>query len=292
VEPVIYYVLLVTRDGHAIFRRQYWPVEISGAILEEVLATLTQLQNEISPSVDVAIHVHGMKFLYADVGPHLLLLFVADPSDGDEPIRESLMKSRAVLLKDYSREIDAYIAKPDSSSQGFDKFRQDLDSIAVTPLKICLLGEGGVGKSTIIRLLTTVSIPGDYFPTTLTHPEELQGVRFGPHDLRIWDFAGQEKFRSLWPYYLRNADVVLLVTDSTLRNVLVTRSILEIVRRDAPSAIAWAIANKQDLPGALAPALAQRVLGVQTYGLVAIDPRYREVLYKILLGAVAEATPD
>jgi hypothetical protein len=64
------------------------------------------------------------------------------------------------------------------------------------------------------------------------------------------------------------------------------------VRKESPSAIVWAIANKQDLPGALAPSLVQRVLGVQTYGLVAIDPRYREVLYKILLGAVAEATTD
>ena len=82
------------------------------------------------------------------------------------------------------------------------------------------------------------------------------------------------------------------MTDSTLKNVLATRDILEVVRKNASSAIVWAIANKQDLPGALSAKLVQRILGVQTYGLVAIDPRYREVLFKVLVGAVAEATSD
>ena len=289
---MIHNVLLITRDGRRAFHRQYWSVEITSDILQEFVNTLNQLQREIGPSVDIPIHVQGMKFLYVDAGPHLLLVFGADAGDDDPPIRERLTKARALLFKNYSREIDTYIAKPEPGFQGFEKFRQDLDSIVVTMLKICLLGQGGVGKSTMLKLLTSPSIPGVYVPTVAVDIEKLQGVRFGPYELTVWDFAGQDKFRSLWRYYLRNADAVLLVTDSTLKNVLETRDILEIVRKESPSAIVWAIANKQDLPGALAPTLVQRILGVQTYGLVAIDPRYREVLYKILLGAVAEATTD
>jgi small GTP-binding protein len=290
---MIHNVLLITRDGRRVFHRQYWPVEVTGDNLHEFVATLNQLQHQIGPAVDIPIHVRGMKFLYTEVGPHLLLVFGADPGDDDAPIRECFTKARDILLKYYSAEIDAYLAKPRPDFQGFNKFRQDLDRIVVTMLKICFLGQGGVGKSSMLKLLTSPSIPGVYEPTvTVDIAPSLPGVRFGPYELAVWDFAGQDRFRSLWPYYLRNADAVLLVTDSTLKNTLETRDILQTVRKESPSAIVWAIANKQDLPGALAPALVQRILGVQTYGLVAIDPRYREVLYKILLGAVAEATTD
>jgi len=288
---MIHNVLILTRDGRKAFHRQYWSVDVTNEIIQEFLTTLGEMQREIGDSVDLPIHVRGIKFLYTDLGIQLLLVFCCDPNDKDEMVREKLLKTRTLLLEKYKHEIDAYLANPDAR-QTFDGFRSELDSVVVTMLKICLLGQGGVGKSTMLKLLTSSSIPGVYIPTVAVDIEKLQGVRFGPYELVVWDFAGQEKFRSLWRYYLRNADAVLLVTDSTLKNVLDTRDILEVVRRESPSAIVWAIANKQDLPGALAPKLVQRILGVQTYGLVAIDPRYRETLYKILLGAVAEATTD
>ena len=287
---MIHNVFILTRDGRKAFHRQYWAVDITNEVIQEFLTTLGEMQREIGNSVDIPIHVRGIKFLYTDLGVQLLLVFCCDPNDNDEAVREKLIKTRSLLLEKYKHEIDAYLANP--TAQAFDGFRSELDNVVVTMLKICLLGQGGVGKSTMLKLLTSSSIPGVYIPTVAVDIEKLQGVRFGPYELVVWDFAGQEKFRSLWRYYLRNADAVLLVTDSTLKNVLDTRDILEVVRRESPSAIVWAIANKQDLPGALAPKLIQRILGVQTYGLVAIDPRYRETLYKILLGAVAEATTD
>jgi small GTP-binding protein len=289
---MIYAVLIITRDGRRAFYRQYWSVEITGENLREFLNTYTQLSKEIGDQVDIPIHVAGLKFLYKAVGTNLVLIFVSDQADDDDPIRERLDKTQTLLLDKFGNEIDAYIQTPQPPEKSFQGFGNELDAVVVTMLKICLLGQGGVGKSTMLKLLTTASIPGTYNPTIAVDIEKLQGVRFGPYEITVWDFAGQDRFRSLWNYYLRNADIVLLVTDSTLKNVLETRDILEMVRKNAPSAIVWAIANKQDLPGALNAKLVQRILGVRAYSLVAIDPRFREVLYKILLGAAAEATTD
>ncbi len=289
---MIHNVFIMTRDGRIAFHRQYWSVDISAEDRQEFLATYKHFEKELGSSVDLPIHVKNTKFLYADAGTHLLLVFAVDISDEDEKVKDTLKKTRELLIEQFGNEIDSYIQSPVPQGQAFQGFAKELDNVIVTMLKICLLGQGGVGKSTMLKLLTADSIPGEYYPTIAVDIETLQGVRFGPYELAVWDFAGQDRFRSLWNYYLRNADAVLLVTDSTLKNVLETRDILEIVRKNAPSSIAWAIANKQDLPGALAPKLVQRILGVQAYGLVAIDPRYREVLYKIILGAVAEATTD
>ncbi|MFW9831869.1 MAG: ADP-ribosylation factor-like protein [Candidatus Thorarchaeota archaeon] len=289
---MIHNVFLMTREGRIAFHRQYWSVDISAEERQEFLATYKHFESELGSQVDLPIHVKNIKFLYTDVGTHFLLVFAVDISDEDVKIKESLKKTRDLLIKKYGNEIDSYIQKPVPAGQAFEGLAKELDNVIVTMLKICLLGQGGVGKSTMLKLLTADSIPGDYYPTIAVDIETLQGVRFGPYELAVWDFAGQDRFRSLWNYYLRNADAVLLITDSTLKNVLETRDILEIIRKNAPSSIVWAIGNKQDLPGALAPKLVQRILGVQAYGLVAIDPRYREVLYKIILGAVAEATTD
>ncbi len=287
---MIHNVFILTLTGQRVFHRQYWSIDITNEVIQEFLITLTALQTEIGPNVELPIHVSQTKFLYSAIGDKLLLTFAVDTSDDEASIRELINRTQQLLLGKFRHEVESYLSNPRPSA--FEGFASELDDVIVTMLKICLLGQGGVGKSTMLKLLTGATIDGIYVPTVAVDVEKLQGVRFGPYELVVWDFAGQERFRSLWGYYLRNADAVLLVTDSTLKNVLATRDILEMVRKNASSAIVWAIANKQDLPGALSAKLVQRILGVQTYGLVAIDPRYREVLFKVLVGAVAEATGD
>ena len=287
---MIHNVFILTLKGQRAFHRQYWSIDITNEVIQEFLITLTALQTEIGPSVDLPIHVSQTKFLYSAIGDQLLLTFAVDSGDDETSIRELLNRTQQLLLGKYRNEVESYLSSP--YQKAFEGFASELDDVIVTMLKICLLGQGGVGKSTMLKLLTGAAISGVYVPTVAVDVEKLQGVRFGPYELVVWDFAGQERFRSLWGYYLRNADAVLLVSDSTLRNVLATRDILEMVRKNASSAIVWAIANKQDLPGPLSAKLVQRILCIQTYGLVAIDPRYRDVLFKVLVGAVAEATGD
>ena len=91
---MIHNVLIIMRDGRRAFQRQYWSVEITSEIIQEFLATYGQLSGEIGPDVDIPIHVRGMKFLYADAGTNLLLVFGVDTSDDDDSIRERLNKAR------------------------------------------------------------------------------------------------------------------------------------------------------------------------------------------------------
>jgi Ras-related protein Rab-21 len=82
--------------------------------------------------------------------------------------------------------------------------------------KIVLLGEGRVGKTSIIlryvkgeyneRQISTLQ--ASYFEKKLV----LDG---NPVELSIWDTAGQERFHALGPIYYRDADGALLVYDIT-----------------------------------------------------------------------------
>ncbi len=84
----------------------------------------------------------------------------------------------------------------------------------MSPVKIILLGNTGVGKTALFHSYTDGVFPNEHMATI--------GVDFrskvvGDQRLQIWDTAGQERYRALTGNYLRSADFVLLVYDITNR---------------------------------------------------------------------------
>ena len=155
-------------------------------------------------------------------------------------------------------------------------------------LKIALVGEGGVGKTTTLHLLMGKRPPTQYIPTIALAMEVIENIHFANYSLVLWDFAGQERFRKLWKLYFQGADIVFLLTDSTLRNILISKDMFQMIRRDAPHVPIVVIANKQDKPNALDPSIIERIVGAETHPLVAIDLTYRNDILKLLLDTAAK----
>jgi signal recognition particle receptor subunit beta len=61
------------------------------------------------------------------------------------------------------------------------------------------------------------------------------------------------------------------------------------VKTIEPKAIIIGIANKQDLPNRLSPQEIESILGVKSYGLVAIDTSYREKIIDVVAKGIAES---
>ncbi len=84
--------------------------------------------------------------------------------------------------------------------------------------KVCVVGDGGIGKSTMVqRLITGLFISqkitiGTDLATWDTPINDLETVR-----LQIWDFAGERRFRIFLPNYARGAVGCLLCYDITRR---------------------------------------------------------------------------
>ena len=82
--------------------------------------------------------------------------------------------------------------------------------------KVCLFGDGGVGKTTLInRYLTgifktdsTITIGVDFHVKKV----DVNGKRVS---LQIWDFAGEERFRFLLPKYVAGASAGIFMYDIT-----------------------------------------------------------------------------
>jgi small GTP-binding protein len=83
-------------------------------------------------------------------------------------------------------------------------------------IKIVLLGDSGVGKTTIVTKYSTGLLPEVSQPTVgaafVTKNTEINGKKYS---LLIWDTAGQELYRGLAPMYYRNAVIAIITFDLT-----------------------------------------------------------------------------
>ena len=127
----------------------------------------------------------------------------------------------------------------------------DDDENEYIPCKIVLLGEAGVGKTSIITRYISGSFSqivmtstGSSFVAKKIELEDKKKVK-----LQIWDTAGQEKYRSLAKIFYQSAAVAVLVYDITLKKSFeqIKEYWVKEIKENAPEDIIIAIAaNKSD----------------------------------------------
>jgi small GTP-binding protein len=154
-------------------------------------------------------------------------------------------------------------------------------------IKMTLAGYGAVGKTTIFKLLKGVAAPAAYFPTIGANVDR-EDILIKNMRIRVWDLAGQEQYHRTWPIFLRNSKLVLLVTDSSKVNVERSKNLINLVKTIEPKAFIIGIANKQDLPDRISPHETEAILGVKSYGLVAIDTSYRDKIVDVIEKGIKE----
>lgn len=125
-------------------------------------------------------------------------------------------------------------------------------SLSVTVLKIMILGDVNVGKTSLLRRFHEGRFDDSACPTPAA------GVDFFVHNidvdgkslkLHLWDTAGEEKHRSLTQIYFRGAHGVLLVFDITQRQSLENIRVhwLSELASRTENVIALLVGNKCDL---------------------------------------------
>jgi len=266
---------------------QYWPVEVNKEALDEFISTREELRTEHGQVRELPLIIGDHKFMGKDWIEDSVLVFVTDKGEDEGNTYEKIDIALKALRKTFKKK----------GIEGAVKNYEFLIEPSVTTrLKIALVGEGGVGKTTTLHLLLGDTPPLQYVPTIALNLETVENIRFGNYSLVLWDFAGQERFRTLWRFYFHGADVIFLVCDSTLRNVIISKDILKLIKRDAPKVPVFAMANKQDKPNAMKPEVVQKILGIPTYPMVAIDKDRRDEMLRILMNAAAQyvgvALPD
>ena len=89
----------------------------------------------------------------------------------------------------------------------------------VQKYKIIFLGDQGVGKSSILNRFSQDKFEQEYQATIgLDFHSKNATINGANIRLLLYDTAGQEKFKSLIPMYIRDANIIIVVYDITIKD--------------------------------------------------------------------------
>lgn len=155
------------------------------------------------------------------------------------------------------------------------------DKNSLPLMKISIIGTPAVGKTTLTKLIRGQQISECYNPTMGFNLKTFkgEGAKFS-----IWDFGGQKAYlKQHMTKYLEGSDIIFVVTDSTPKNVLTTKELLDHSKSLVEDSCEMvAIANKQDLKEHLAPDRVEDILQIPTFPMVAIDSNNRQRMVELI----------
>ncbi len=269
----------ILKGKQNIYKRAYGE-SISLEALSPILVSLIDFLKDAKEDTIEFMNIINFKIGYATAIDHnLLFIFITDLTDENTNIEEQLdiMKveffSRYENILNDNEDYSVYASFDEVSDEIFKELRP----------KIALIGFSGVGKTTITRLIRAEDIPMRHVPTITG---DVATIKIGHINLYLWDFAGQEKYSFVWNKFIKGADAVILILDSTSKNVKESKFFIELIRKEEPHAKISIVANKQDLPDALPADEIEKELGYKTTGLIAIDPASREKMLYVIADCV------
>ena len=96
--------------------------------------------------------------------------------------------------------------------------KKDEDDEELIEIKSIILGESGVGKTNLAKAAIDLRFEPNSNSTVNSSYVSKKIYIFGKeYDLKLWDTAGQEKYRALTKLFYKNSKVVIFVYDITNR---------------------------------------------------------------------------
>ena len=173
--------------------------------------------------------------------------------------------------------------------QGINKLDTIIDEMHKDiPTKIAVVGFAGVGKTTIKKLIKEDQLPLQHIPTI---SGDVATIQIGKLYFRLFDFAGQDEFKYLWKGFLRGSQAVLIVTDSTQKNLDKSTFFIDLIQNEVPNARSAIIGNKQDLRGSLSIERIENFFKLKTYPMVANRRENRNKMIRII-AEVMDINPE
>jgi len=279
--------VFVLQGNDIIYRRVYGNALNSSEIEDISFKIIREAKRSLGETMGYFDFIKFRVSYDVELENNLIFLFITGLMDDFyRAIKTQLMNFKNLFLNRFSIKLK-------------DNQFQDLDfkgiNVALDEMhrnlkpKIAVVGFSGVGKTTIKKLIKMDEIPLQHVPTIMG---EIATIKIGKLFFHLFDFAGQEQFKFLWKGFIKESDAVLIVMDSTLKNVEKSKFFLDLKVEEVPHARVAIIGNKQDLLNALSVQEIETLTGLKTYPMVANRKENRNKMIRIIADILDMSTED
>lgn len=286
---------MIASGGMLVYSRQYGSKQVDQDLISGFLMALSNFSVEVKGGAIESLVMQDVRFIYSLGDYEYLFVFCTDKDDMQEEVQARIDRVKAEFYSMFGDQLKNW----NGNVTIFKPFDEIVDELVMLPLKIVIVGEPGVGKTTILKFF-----PGDSILSfdDADTPIEKKSVEVeGIQNVRQIDFFKYtlesliEEIRFHLDV-LKSADLVILVVSSGASNVGRTKKHVKKLKNFIREGRLVCLANMQDMKDvALEPAVIEKALGLKTYGFSARAPDSKTKFFQLIgqmLANVFSETPE
>lgn len=277
-------ILIIMSSGVLCYSKTFFGDDsIDNDLVSGFLTAISSIAKEIGGGEIESLNFRNFNYIYTNDDEKLcMFIIVTDIDDPEEEARGKLDLLKNEFIERYQDDLINWKCET-KIFEPFDEFVED--NIFIPP-KILLVGEDGVGKSTIINLF-----PGE---TILELDDDMNEIiqkliplpnfkRINEVIIREMDLKDLVDNSKIYRSILDSFDIICIVTNSGASNLGRTKRLSSQLVQKVKKADYYIIANFQDLTKtSYEPEKVEELFDVKTFGFSAIHESAKEKMYSII----------
>lgn len=276
-------ILIITSGGTLCYSKNFFnQIDIDEGLISGFLTAISEFAQEVKGGEIKALNFRNFNFIYSYYTElDLMFILVIDIDDLEEEARTKLELMKNEFVKRYRSVLENWMG----NLGVFEDFDEFVEEYVFIPPKILLIGEVGVGKTTIMNLF-----PGETILELDNDLKEIIQKEINIFDikdlkdciLREIDIDELVNNSKLYRPLLNSVDVICIVSNSAASNLGRTQKSYSILKEISKKADFYVIANFQDLKdSAFEPEKIEELFGIKTFGFSAIQKESKQKILSI-----------